>query len=73
MASESTITNMRGKISNFENKLDLNGGTPSIGNVNGFISWRIEIYKDSNYRDYSLWEAYVEDFDKFTKETFEIA
>ena len=29
--------------------------------MNGYIAWRIDVYEDIRYRDYDLWEAYVED------------
>ncbi|RKF77620.1 hypothetical protein GcM3_070031, partial [Golovinomyces cichoracearum] len=62
-----------GEITNFGKQINLNDGTPTREDVNGFITWRIAVYQDSNYRDYSLWEAFVEDFEGFTKTTFDIA
>jgi hypothetical protein len=42
--------------------------------LNGYIAWRIDLYEDFfRYRDYDLWEAYVEDFEGFTETLFRLA
>jgi hypothetical protein len=43
------------------------------GIVNGYIAWRLAIYKKKQYRDSDLWEVFVEGFDGFQKTTFDTA
>ncbi|RKF82229.1 hypothetical protein GcM1_173008, partial [Golovinomyces cichoracearum] len=52
------MENLRGEITNFGKQINLSNGTASQGNVDG---------------DYSLWEAFVYDFEGFTKTTFDNA
>ncbi|RKF53815.1 hypothetical protein OnM2_101041, partial [Erysiphe neolycopersici] len=40
--------------------------------LNGYIAHLIQQHKYRKYRDKSLWEEFVEHFDKWTKETFEV-
>ena len=39
----------------------------------GYIAWQLLVYKSQCYRDYNLWEAFVEDFEGFKKQTFNTA
>ncbi|KAI0994367.1 hypothetical protein K3495_g13816 [Podosphaera aphanis] len=73
MADQVNSQSPRGEISNFGKKIDLRYGKLAESDLNGFIAWRIAVYQDRRYRDYSLWEAFVEDFEGFTRATFEIA
>ena len=41
--------------------------------VNGYIIHMQLYYQDMDYRDYSLWEYYREDFEGLTKELFDLA
>ena len=43
------------------------------GIVTGYIAWQLSVYKSRRYRDFNLWEAFVEDFEGFEKSTFDIA
>ena len=40
--------------------------------LNGYIVRFIQRCKTRNFRDEKLWEEYIENFDKWTKETFSI-
>ena len=39
----------------------------------GYIAWQLSAYKSRCYRDYNLWEAFVEDFEGFEKQIFDTA
>ncbi|POS82113.1 hypothetical protein EPUL_006674 [Erysiphe pulchra] len=42
-------------------------------NINGYIIWVMKIWKDSEYRDEALIEAFQEDFAEWTTEIFDVA
>ena len=63
-----------GDVTNYGKELDLTKGLPIESDLNGYISWRIDLYEQIfRYRDYNLWEAYVEDFEGFTETLFQAA
>ena len=39
--------------------------------VEGFIEWRIKVYNREEWRGKYLWEVFEDDFEGFTKETFQ--
>ena len=39
----------------------------------GYIAWQLSVYKSQCYRDYNLWEAFIEDFEGFEKQIFNTA
>ena len=41
--------------------------------VNGYIIHMQLYYQDMDYRDYSLWEYYKEDFEGWTEKLFDLA
>ena len=63
----------KGEVTNYVKWLDVTKEPPIESDLKGFIAWRIDLYEDSQYRDYDLWEAYVEDFEGFTETLFQLA
>ena len=53
------------------NVSDDNNHTEKV--VNGYIIHMQLYYLDTDYRDYSLWEYYGEDFEGWTEELFDLA
>jgi hypothetical protein len=64
--------NLRGEVTNFGKQIDFSEDLTE-GDINGYIAWRIAIWTDSQYRDRELWIAFIDDFDDFKKDTFDIA
>ena len=64
--------NLRGEVTNFGKQIDFSKDLTE-GDINGYIAWRIAIWEDSRYRDRDLWIAFIDDFDDFKKDTFDIA
>jgi hypothetical protein len=62
----------KGEVTNYGKWLDVTKEPPIESDLNGFIAWRIDLYEGSQYRDYELWEAYVEDFEGFTETLFQV-
>ena len=63
----------KGEVTNYGKWLDVTKGPPVESDLNGFISWRIDRYEDEKFRDYELWEAFLEDFIDFTEPLFQLA
>ena len=73
MAGQNSQTdNLRGEVTNFGKQIDYSKDLTE-GDINGYIAWRIAIWKDSQYRDRELWIAFIDDFEDFKKDTFDIA
>ena len=53
----------------WNNGIDTNDATAT--DLNSFILWRIDVYKQKKWRDADLSEYYAEDFHNFTREHFE--
>ena len=68
----SQTDNLRGEVTNFGKQIDYSKDLTE-GDINGYIVWRIAIWKDSQYRDRELWIAFIDDFEDFKKDTFDIA
>ena len=76
MTTQATGSNQKaakGEVTNYGKWLDVTKGPPVESDLNGFISWRIDRYEDEKFRDYELWEAFVEDFIDFTETLFQLA
>lgn len=52
----------------WRNGIDL--GTADNDEIEGFIEWRIKVYKREEWQGKDLWEVFEDDFEGFTKETF---
>jgi hypothetical protein len=53
----------------WRNGIDLE--TADNDEIEGFIEWRIKVYKREEWRGKDLWEVFEDDFEGFTKETFQ--
>ena len=53
----------------WRNGIDLE--TADNDEIEGFIEWRIKVYKRKEWRGKDLWEVFEEDFEGFKKETFQ--
>ena len=53
----------------WRNGIDLE--TADNDEVEGFIEWRIKVYKREEWRGKDLWEVFEDDFEGFKKETFQ--
>jgi hypothetical protein len=72
LGQNSQAENLRGEVTNFGKEIDFSKDLTE-GDINGYIAWRIAIWEDSRYRDRDLWIAFIDDFDDFKKDTFDIA
>jgi hypothetical protein len=53
-----------GEVTNYGKYLGVTKELPIESDLNGYIAWRIDLYEQIfRYRDYDLWECYVEDFE----------
>ena len=76
MTTQATGSNQKaakGEVTNYGKWLDVTKKPPVESDLNGFISWRIDRYEDEKWRNYELWEAFVEDFIDFTETLFQLA
>jgi hypothetical protein len=76
MTTQATGSNQRaakGELTNYGKWLDVTKKPPVESDLNGFISWSIDRYEDEKWRNYELWEAFVEDFIDFTETLFQLA
>src|SRR6266516_5585907 len=53
----------------WRNGIDL--GSADSDEIEGFIEWRIKVYKREEWQGKDLWEVFEDDFEGFTKETFQ--
>ncbi|POS82774.1 hypothetical protein EPUL_006147 [Erysiphe pulchra] len=58
----------------YGNDIDIkNSEMPTKPNINGYIIWVMKIWKDNEYRDEALIEAFQEVFTEWTTEIFDVA